>query len=451
MIALLNDLRRKMGVDRPVLYTLIGRGWSLISGPITILLLTTFLSPTLQGYYYTFGSLLALQVVLELGFSACVVQFASHEFAHLKFQPTGLVEGEPRNRSRLISLARLSLKWYWVMALLVFVFLGVGGHLFFLAKHDPHVAWAWPWWSLCFSTALTLNLLPAWALLEGCNQLSFTTGLRLITQVLASPVMWGALYFGAGLFTGSVTTLTVSLVTIAVFGWSWRGFWREVYAVPQGETISWGKEIWPLQWRIAISSISLYFTTQILTSVLFYFRGPVVAGQMGATLQLMLALHTLAIAWLATKAPLFGILVAQKKYDELDRSFLKGAAQAVGACISGGILLLLALAYVKAHYRIGERFLDLGTTALLLVGPITAQIIYGQSMYLRAHKKEPFMVLTVVNGLANALLVILLTRFFGARGTCLAYASVQLAILIWATLVWQNCRREWHQTGPPNA
>ena len=70
MIALLNDLRRKMGVNRPVFYTLVGRGWSLLSGPITILLLTTFFSPKVQGYYYTFGSVLALQVFLELGFSA---------------------------------------------------------------------------------------------------------------------------------------------------------------------------------------------------------------------------------------------------------------------------------------------------------------------------------------------------------------------------------------------
>jgi O-antigen/teichoic acid export membrane protein len=445
MLDVLNNLRRKMGIDRPIFYTLLGRGWSLISGPITIFLLANFFSPKVQGYYYTFGSVLGLQVFLELGFSAAIVQFASHEFAYLSFQRTGVLEGETKHRSRLISLARLSLKWYRVIALLVFAGLGIAGYLFFLSKHDPNITWTWPWWSLCFATALTLNLLPAWALLEGCNQLSFTCGLRLLNQVLASLVMWAALYFGAELFAGSLTSLSGSLVTIAVIGWCWRGLWREVWRAPQGESISWREEIWPFQWRIAVSSISLYFTGQILISVLFYFQGPVVAGQMGATLQLMLNLHALAITWLATKAPLFGILVAQKNYKELDRLFSKNAAMAVSAGAAGGAALLLALAYVKMHFHIGERFLDLGPTALLLAGPITAQIIYGQGMYLRAHKKEPFMVLSVVNGSANAIAVIVLTYFFGVWGMCIAYASVQLLILVWATAIWKRRRVEWHR------
>jgi len=66
-------------------------------------------------------------------------------------------------------------------------------------------------------------------------------------------------------------------------------------------------------------------------------------------------------------------------------------------------------------------------------------------VYLRAHKKEPFMWVSLGSGLMTAVLVIILGRIYGAWGACLAYALVQVVIIIWATAVWKQCRRVWHQ------
>jgi len=46
-----------------------------------------FLTPSEQGYYYTFNSLVALQIVFELGFSFVILQLAAHERAQLSFLP----------------------------------------------------------------------------------------------------------------------------------------------------------------------------------------------------------------------------------------------------------------------------------------------------------------------------------------------------------------------------
>ena len=51
-----------MGVDRAVAYTLAGRGWSLLAGVVTLILVVRYLSPDKQGYYYTFASLVAMQI-----------------------------------------------------------------------------------------------------------------------------------------------------------------------------------------------------------------------------------------------------------------------------------------------------------------------------------------------------------------------------------------------------
>lgn len=448
MFNLLNRIRRWAGVDRPVFYVALGRGWSLFSGPVTILLVTHFFSAKVQGYYYTFGSVVALQVFLELGFSQCIVQFASHEFAHLRFQPGGALEGDARAKSRLISLGRLSLKWYGVMALLVIIGLGAGGYLFFSLKHDPTVSWVWPWWSLCAATGVVLTILPIGALLEGCNQLAFIYGLRTLVGALGGLILWLALWSGAGLYAGAITVLTSVAVTAAAFAWRWRGLLAELWRAPHGEAISWRREIWPFQWRIAISWLSGYFIFNFFTPVLFYFHGPVVAGQMGVTMQLINSLNALAYAWTGTKAPRFGMLISKREFTELDRLFFKSTAQSVGVCAVGGLALLAGLIFVQAHFAMGARFLGVGPTSLLVLATVVNQIIYGHAVYLRAHKREPLMWLSLANGLAMGLLMVILGRSYGAWGVCLAYSVVQVAILALVRVVWKHCRRTWHEPMP---
>src|SRR5271163_895400 len=76
-------LKHFIGLDRAIAWTLAARLWSMAAGIATLLLIAHYLSPAQQGYYYTFASLVALQVFFELGFSYVVLQLASHERAQL--------------------------------------------------------------------------------------------------------------------------------------------------------------------------------------------------------------------------------------------------------------------------------------------------------------------------------------------------------------------------------
>jgi O-antigen/teichoic acid export membrane protein len=447
MLDLLNRLRLWAGVDRPVFYVATGRGWSLVSGPLTILLMARCFTLEEQGYFYTFIGVLGVQVFLELGFSQCVTQFASHEFAHLRFLPGGALEGGAKARARLISLGQLSLKWYGVMSLLVIVGLGAGGHWFMMAKNDPSVAWSQAWWCLCVTTGLTLALSPIGALLEGCNQLAFLYGLRTLSAILASLVLWAALWGGAGLFAGAVMMFSSVLAAAVAYAGRWRGLLGELCRPAKGEAVSWRREIWPFQWRIAISGLSGYFIFYFFVPVLFYFQSPAVAGRMGATLQLVNGLSLLAFAWTGTKGPRYGVLISRREFGELDRLFYKATAQAVGVSVVGGAALLAGLAVVRSHFAIGARFLGVGPAALLVLAVVVNQLIFGQAVYLRAHKQEPFVWVSLANGLVTGGLVIILGRLYGAWGVCLGYSLVQLALLAWTTAVWKRCRRIWHLPG----
>jgi O-antigen/teichoic acid export membrane protein len=445
MKARLNKLRLWAGIDRPVFYTATGQIWSLVSGPITILVITHFFSPETQGYFYTFGSIIALQAFLELGFSQCIIQFASHEFARLAFQRDGQLGGDPRARSRLISLGRLSLKWYAIMAGLAVLGIGLSGYFFFQLKPNHSVDWVWPWWCLCLTTGLALCLQPIGALLEGCNQMSFVYGLRMLSRISVALVLWLSVWGGAQLYASALMGLTSVAILAAAYSWRWRHFLQQVWHSPIVESVSWRREIWPFQWRLAVSCVSGYFIFNLFVPVLFYFHGPVVAGKMGATMSLVASLNVLAQAWTVSKGPRFGMLISQKQYAELDRLFYRSTTQALAICILGGGALLLGLLIVQNHFAFGTRFLDLGPTCLLVLATIVNQIVFGQATYLRAHKREPFMVLSVVNGILTGLLMVGLGYFFEAWGVALAYTLVQTFILGWASVVWQRCRRDWHE------
>src|SRR5258708_654935 len=116
MIAYMRRLLSRAEVDRAVVMGLAATVIRVISGPLTALAIAWHFSPLLQGYYYTFRSLLAAQVLVELGLGQVLIQFASHEWAHLQFDSKGRIVGDGHALVRLASLGRFAASWYVLCA-----------------------------------------------------------------------------------------------------------------------------------------------------------------------------------------------------------------------------------------------------------------------------------------------------------------------------------------------
>src|SRR5206468_2800274 len=95
---------RLLGIDRAVFFAIAGKIWSLSAGLVTTLLIAGFFSPDLQGYYYTFQAVLAIQAIAELGLGSVLTYYASHEWAKLALDRDGEVTGDAEAMSRLVSL-----------------------------------------------------------------------------------------------------------------------------------------------------------------------------------------------------------------------------------------------------------------------------------------------------------------------------------------------------------
>jgi len=433
-------------VDRAVMFAVLSKVWSLFAAPITLLLISLYLKPEVQGLYYTFLSLVAMQSFVELGFCIVITQFASHEWAGLYLDDSGFISGDERARQRLISLGRLVFKWYACASIIFVLLVGGGGYLFLSQSPDLGISWKGPWFSLMVVAGLQLWALPFLSLLEGCNQVHTIYRFRFVQGVFISLAMWMAmsLDFGlwmaiAGVGAGLIATLYLILIV-------YRKFFQPFFTFKPEQEIHWKEEIWPMQWRLALGGSMGYFMVSIYTPVMFHYHGPVVAGQMGMTWQLVAALGSLAMAWVATKVPRFGILVAQKNYSELDRFFFRTSGISMGV-ISLGAVLLWLLVYGLNYFEhpLAQRLLSPLPFGLFIVGTVLGQIAQCQSAYLRAHKKEPFLLYSFVYGLLNGIVVWFLGSRFGAIGASVGYLSVMTLVSVpLGSYIWITCRRKWH-------
>lgn len=446
----------KAGLSRALLFTLFARGWQIIAGPITMLLVVHYFSSVEQGFYYTFSSVLALQVIFELGLAFVITQFASHEFTTLSWGLKGVIHGDQKAINRLHSILRRSVVWYGGVALLMaLLILPVG--LFFFSSHEASgsaVSWHSPWVVLVLTASAYLPIVPILAAIEGSGQVAQINRLRLMQGILASTLTWLAIVGGAGLYAASVT-----FIVNVIFGSGWvlRTYPALLKAIRhQNENagsiaFSWKREMWPMQWRIAVSWISGYFIFQLFTPILFYYHGAAQAGQMGMSLVIANTLNSVALVWLQANTPIMAQSAARTDWQMLDQVFTRVFWQSVAVSLAGSIAVLLVLA-VFSSYSLAQRVLPLSDMTYLLMAFALTHVIGALAYYLRMHKREPFMLLSVLGAIQVALAMWYFGRHFGSTGMVVSLLVINLVYGLPSALwLWLRLRKIWHKpTGLTN-
>jgi O-antigen/teichoic acid export membrane protein len=180
--------------------------------------------------------------------------------------------------------------------------------------------------------------------------------------------------------------------------------------------------------------------------MLFHYQGPVVAGQFGMTWTLVNSAVGVAAIWSGPRAPQFGMLIAQREYKELDRFLFRVTAAATSVLVSCGIAVwLLVYVLTAIGHPLASRLMPLLPTSILTFGVVIANLGNPFSVYLRAHKREPYMGLTIAIGVLTLVLTSLLARPFGAMGAAATYAGVaSLVAFPLGMVIWYRCRAMWH-------
>lgn len=452
-LVILKIAQAKLGIDKSIFYTSLGRIIQGIGGIISILFVAKYLTSTEQGFYYTFGSIVAIQVFFELGLNGIITQYVAHEASHLQWKDSINLTGEQKYLSRLSSLLHFSVKWYSCFALLLLVTLIIAGFVFFTKYQTStdNVVWKLPWILLSITTSINLLIAPILAFFEGLSKVKEVAQIRLVQQCIGLIVLCGGLFMGAKLFVSGMNWL-IGIITIITLIWNsnFKHIFMYIWKIKITERVEYKKEIFPYQWKIALSWVSGYFIFHLFNPVLFATEGATVAGQMGMTLTAINGIQALSLSWMTTKAPLFSGLIAQKKINELDNIFDKTLKQSSFINVVGLTTMFLCIVVIR-HFNIviynidlGNRFISYLPMILMMIPVFINQYVNSWAIYLRCHKQEPYLLNSIIGGFLCSMSTIVLGINAGVIGITFGYAIIAIFMSYWAKYIFITKKKEWH-------
>lgn len=435
-----------LGVDRAIAITILNRAWGVIAGPATLVFIAAYLTPIEQGFYFAFAGVLGLQIFFELGLGFVVMQTVSHLMAGQTLKEDEVI-GDASAVGRLGRLLRDLLRWYGLACAAFIVTVMCGGYWFLdRSPESAMVNWQLPWTLVVPIFGLTILANACFSFLEGMGLVADVALARLTQALLGFLSLWIMFFLDFKLMAlVAMHAVYLLISSVWILGRHGRLLRNVMRKRASAGAVDWRQEIWPFQWRIAVSWMAGYCGTQVITLILFAKLGAVEAGRFGLTITALGVLASGASAWVSTKAPQFGRLVAGSRFDELDQLYQRAFRGAMIVGIFGSILILTIVTMLNVlQFSIAERFLPLGAMVALAAAAVVSIKVSAEASYLRAFRREPYMWLSVVIGLAQVALAL----FLAARGDVLwvavGYASVSIVIgLSWAHSLFVRLRREY--------
>jgi polysaccharide biosynthesis protein len=423
----ITKLLNTLGIDGAIFYTSLGRILQGLGGIITLILISKFMSKEEQGFYYTFMSVLALQMFFELGLNGILSQFVAHEMAFLKVVDNDHLEGEENNLSRLTSIFHFTIKWYSFFSILLITVLIVVGFFYFhrYAANSYNIHWQMPWLLLSIFTGLNLFLSPITSILYGICKVKDITRFQMLQQLFVMFSVWIALLLEIKLYVLIINVVANILFLIVYFYFHYRKLLKNILLHPITNKIDYWKEIFPYQWKIALSTISNYFVFQCFTPITFAFYGAVVAGQMGMSLMLSNSIYPLVASWCVTKVPLWSSLVARKEFVQLTNSLKMVVKQSIAISLFV-ISVALTIIYIAYLFKIPivQRILPVELCAILFLAIPFNLVINVWATYLRCNKKDPFMIQAVMGGIFIFLQAYLSAKYFDLPILIMGYTAL---------------------------
>lgn len=402
------------------------------TGFVTAILVTIFLSPEEQGYFFTMGSLLSSYTLLDLGLSSLLIQVSARYFAGLDWGKNGEIAPGNNQKSSFLALVHWTVRWYTFAGFATLTLVPIGYAYFYFAKTTGGVAWQLPWLAIVLSIAISMPGIGFLAILEGTGRIKTTYALRIAHYVLGALMAWSLLLSGNGLFAPAMAPVAMALV---VFYWIKTRYGLLIKDCLHEESrFSWKRDLWPQKKRVAINWFSNYLFLHIPTPVVFYFVGAKAAGQMGLSMTIANVLGAISMSWVTAITPRLTILIAQEKFIEGRVLFRRGLLIALLLLLLGG-LFFVGVALIAQGNNFAVRILGPSQLALLLLVFAGFHTFNALSIYFRAFKIEPLAVPNLLTTMAIFTGSCLIARTYGVSGVIGIMASAYLILSIYVTMV----------------
>ncbi|WP_183579115.1 hypothetical protein HDF18_24005 [Mucilaginibacter sp. X5P1] len=317
------------------------------------------------------------------------------------------------------------------------------GFLMFRGK-GGNVDWPFPWCVYVLSSGLSFTTQSVLSFFEGCSQIAAIEKNKFVSAIASTIATLTFLYFGFNLYSLALAAFIAAAINIGMLYFRFGKLIAQMVTESKGYIVNWKTDFLNLIWRYAISWSSGYFIFQIYTPLMFQFHGPVEAGKVGISIALATAVFSISNVWIYVANPKLNMFVSLKNWAAMDRLLLKSMILAVGTFAVGAIIILSALYFYSDSLKFLHRFLGILPISILLAAWIIQLIINSLAVYLRAHKQEPMVLLSVFSAVYIGGTTLLITKYLPPQYLFLGFLTCVLWALPATIWVFIKKRKEWH-------
>ena len=402
---------------------------------LTAFFVLTKFSSEEQGFFFTFLSFAALIQLFDFGLSYAGLQTASHFKA--------------RNDINTLNLLSRQLYRYSILsALVAFPIISLIGNLVLLQGSMLSVnavQWHYQWFlfALCVSVNLPLNT--RLALIEGCGSVLKVWQLRALQEWIAGIVLLVCLAMGLKLWSLSLAWLARALVSL-FFVYENNNIFLDANYISsdQGTKFNWKHDVWPFQWRIALSILSGFLIFRSFSPIIMLVRGPILAGQFGLAIAIMNLLIAFSTAWPSSQAVKYGFFISQGKVTELlseiKRMVINSSALAFILFVFSSAAIVCL---IHQYGQFSTRLPPATVTVIVLLNALIHHIVICFAIPLRAERREPLLAVSVIGSVITAVLVWGATVYSNSMGIAVIHLVCTLSGLIVTTIIFKNRLIYW--------
>jgi len=158
-----------------------------------------------------------------------------------------------------------------------------------------------------------------------------------------------------------------------------------------------------------------------------------------------MAIYGLAYVWVYVNNPKLNMLVSQKKWRDLDVLFVKLQITSMATFFLGATTVYGILYFWHGKLKFLDRFLSAEGFLLLAFAWLLQLLLAISATYLRAHKQEPLVIVTVTIACFTAISSFLCANYLdNSEYISLGFLSSFVFSIPWISVIFYNKRIQWH-------
>lgn len=377
-----------------------------------------------QGYWFTLVALGAMNRLADMGFLQLVLTYSAHAKIAGSVQQDEVACFTSEWRNKVLA---------WVFPLIFVIGLGILS----FESFDSNIILAWAWYVIALAIMFHLNYLLAE--IEGRGGVAFSHFSRgsvyLIATIITAiflPYSQSLLVLPLGIFFGCILVLT------------WVNYKRlRVAPVNSGPVTTSKKlksEFVQLFKNTSLSWTGGYLGTHAIVPLVYVFLGPVASGLAGMTLNVFMALQNFANVFLISIISVVTGHVATKSQGLARTILVRGLFKSLGVFIVLSLVLVLLLNLFPDHV-IALRMLNDENLIYLSVGFGFQIIVSFIAIYIRAHKHEPFALMSIITSILGGvvLLIVFQTTFYD--WVFIGFLISSVTAMVWSIVILRAWRK----------